>query len=343
MNLLFFSFLSLILFLIFSDLYYNFPFESVEEEMSDIFKHSSHFWRSMAEKDGRAFIAWFTRPEYLVKHVLLNFPDEMKDEKYSLKRILVKNVVQVKEYFNPKETERVDPYDGDYYEFKEIERCRWILRGSFDQYYEMFPEKNRGLQTIANCFTTVGFFHLYNVMTFKPMTIDTILKYGDRLLTFTKNLRRKSLRENKEIKLTEPQIDEILGHETFGINDIFRVYSIDEEQVTIEVEEYKTVGEINASENDVILSLPKGLREFFDGNKYGILCSKGVCVAIVKGSSRMYYMFDPMSRGPSGINCTNGVACITRFCEIDSLANIFLSNLPKEGKNAYVIHSVSKL
>lgn len=111
-------------------MFYQFPSEPTEEEMSVTFRHSSHYWRSMAEKDGRAFIAWFTQPKYLVKHILLNFPEEMKGEKYSLKRIVVNNNAEVKEYFNPKEADRNNPYDGDYYEFKEIERCRWILRGT---------------------------------------------------------------------------------------------------------------------------------------------------------------------------------------------------------------------
>lgn len=101
----------------------------LEEEQPVMLKHSSHYWRSIAEKDGRAFVAWFTKPEYLAEHVLLNFPEEMKTEKYSLKKILVKSNAEIKEYYDPKQAERTDPYDGDYYDFKEIERGRWILRG----------------------------------------------------------------------------------------------------------------------------------------------------------------------------------------------------------------------
>lgn len=204
----------------------------------------------------------------------------------------------------------------------------------------MFPESNRGQQTIANCFTAIGFFHLYDLMTFKSTTVDNVLKYGDRLLTFTKKLRRANLGENKYFKLTPSQIDAIINGETFGINDIFKVFSIDEVQVTIEVEEYTVTGEINADTKDVIFNLPRGISKFFEENKFGILCAKDVCVAIIRGSSKMYYIFDPMSRGPSGIKCVNGVACITRFCDIESLANIVLLNLQKEGNNGFAIHKV---
>lgn len=178
-------------------------------------------------------------------------------------------------------------------------------------------------------------------MTFKTITVDSILKYGDRLLSFTKNLRRKSLRETKELKLTESQIDEVLQGETYGISDIFRVFSIGDEQVTLEINEYELTGEINAEENDTILNVNKALTNFFAENKYGILCAKDLCVAVIKGGNKMFYMFDPQSRGPSGIKCVNGVACITRFLELDQLVNLFLLNLEKEGKNAFVIHKVN--
>lgn len=324
------------------DFYYDtFNLDDLDLEEEVDLKHSSHFWREISARDGRAFIAWFTQPEYLVQHILINIPDTMKKEKFSLNRIVIKSVAQVKEYFNPKLTERTDPYDGDYYCFKEIERSRWILRGTYDETYEMFPEMNRGRQTIANCFTALGFLHLYDLMTFNTETVNTILKFGDRLLTFTKNLRRKGLRESKEVRLTESQIEEIMTGETFGVNDIFRTYSVGEQQVMIEVHEFELTGEIKADEEAEILNVNKALVQFFAENKFGILCSKDLCVAIFKGGNKMFYMFDSQSRGPSGIKCTNGVACITRFMELEPMANLFLKNLGKEGKNAFVIHKVS--
>lgn len=101
-----------------------------EEERPPMPKHYESYWKEIAERDGRAFIAWFTKPEYLIEHIMLNLPIEVqKNEKYSLKKIAVNAGVETKDHFDPKEADRTSPYDGDYYGFKEIERGAWILRG----------------------------------------------------------------------------------------------------------------------------------------------------------------------------------------------------------------------
>lgn len=317
-------------------------YEGGEEEimdMGEMNKHSSHYWREMAKNEGRAFCAWFTLPEYLIEHILVNVRPDKKTEKFSLKRVVVENVADVKEYFDPKTMTRNDPYDGDYYDFKEIQHGRWILRGSHDQNYEMFPERNRGRQAIANCYTALAFAHLYTMKMFRRATIDSILKYGDRLHTFTNNLRRNDLKNNKELNLKEEEIEEILGDEPFGVDDLFKTFAIGDDQVSVEVEPFCVVGEINAQDFEDVLDVRRGLDKFFAENKSGILCGKDLCVAVFRGE-KIFYMFDPNSRGPCGVKTVNGKACVTRYLDPELLTQVFLKNLEKEGKNFFAIHKV---
>lgn len=51
-------------------------------------------------------------------------------------------------------------------------------------------------------------------------------------------------------------------------------------------------------------------------------------------------MFDPYPRGPSGLESPTGDACITRYIDLDKLADVFLANLPQVGSNTFKIHNV---
>lgn len=56
----------------------------------------------------------------------------------------------------------------------------------------------------------------------------------------------------------------------------------------------------------------------------------------------MFYMFDGMKRGPSGVRSTIGTGCITRYMDVEKLAEVFLENLPPLGKGEFAIHQVGK-
>lgn len=154
-------------------------------------KRSSSYWRGL-EKEGRACVIRFTSPDQLIEHIIENTPPNKRDQSYRLIPIEIINTPVLKETFAGEDgAERETNYDGDWYNFKEIDKGRWALQGSINQLDAIFPEQNRGQQGTANCYVMLGHALLYSMNKFKPLTVDNILKYGDRLYTATKRLHSK--------------------------------------------------------------------------------------------------------------------------------------------------------
>lgn len=63
-------------------------------------------------------------------------------------------------------------------------------------------------------------------------------------------------------------------------------------------------GDINAQDFEDIYDVKRGLESFFANHKYGMLESKDSTVAVWKGE-KVFYMFDPQPRGPSGMSSPN--------------------------------------
>lgn len=303
-------------------------------------KHSSHYWRTLAQDSGKACVLWFSNPESLVSHLLDNTPPNKRDVPFKMLRILITNVPEVKDIYDPEVGVKKDWFDGDWYNFKEIDHGKWILRGTMTQWNLLFPEPNRGKQSIANCFTALAYAYMFALQRFQSRTINDILKYGDRLYTFTKRLRRKELLEDPELGLDESQVQAIVDDELFSVEDIFKNFCIDLDEVMVELKPEYITGETNAQDYIEILDVKRGIEKFFRNNRFGILSAKDQHVAIWQGN-RMMYMFDANARGPNGIKEFNGVACITRYNKVDDMADVFLKNLPKTGNNFFAIHKVS--
>lgn len=85
---------------------------------------------------------------------------------------------------------------------------------------------------------------------------------------------------------------------------------------------------LDTDEKEKVLSLKQGLNKYFDQHNFGVLNAKNVAVGIWKLAD-YYYMFDPDSRGPCGLKEVNGTGCITRFKNLDHLADVFKRNLDK--------------
>lgn len=74
---------------------------------------------------------WFVTMDKLIEHILENTPPTKREDiMFRLFPVNVNNKPDVKHVFDPDSTaEREDNYSGDWYEFKEIDHGRWILRG----------------------------------------------------------------------------------------------------------------------------------------------------------------------------------------------------------------------
>lgn len=96
---------------------------------------------------------------------------------------------------------------------------------------------------------------------------------------------------------------------------------------------------IDLYQPEKVLSLEAGVTKFFqDNNRFGVLTAKGICVAIWKLD--MYYMFDPDSRGPCGVNMLNGTACITRFTSPQKLVDVLKQNLEKGDDKFFLFNKI---
>ncbi|KAJ8954144.1 hypothetical protein NQ318_005738 [Aromia moschata] len=301
-------------------------------------KKSSSYWREQ-EKNGRAFTMWFTRLSELIDYVFDNIaPKLRKKNTFALKSVRIRNIADLKDMLRPEDA-RNDVYAGDWYFFTEIDRGRWIMRGTKNLMHPMFPEDNRGKQQIPASLVALGIVSTFSLLCFNEFSVDTILTYGDKLLSFVKRIRKRQLRENMEQKLNDDEIDWLVRHEEFGVGDITKKICISRFLIEVDVQPEVVTGDINAQNFEEIFDVKRGIERFFEDGRYGLLQCKNLTVAIWRGE-RIYYMFDGMNRGPNGVVSPNGTACITRYLQIESLSQVFLANLPKFGKNTFCIHKV---
>ncbi|XP_074039685.1 uncharacterized protein [Leptinotarsa decemlineata] len=300
---------------------------------------SSAYWREK-EKSGRAYTMWFTKLDDLLDHIYNNIaPKVGKKESFILKSVKITNTPQLKEKIEPWE-DRNDVYSGDWYDFMEIEYGKWILRGTMNIFDELFPIQNRGKQIIPVCYAALLIAHAFEIVCFNDFSVDSILCYGDKIFTFVKRMRKKQLLADSRKKLSEDEIDWLIQHEDFELSDIPKKICISKFLNEITVEPNVVVGEVNARNSENILDVKRGVEEFFKTRNYGILQAKDLSVAIWRGR-KMYYMCDALNRGPNGIISPNGTACITRYLDLEKLANTFLANISRYGSNTFYIHNVN--
>lgn len=315
----------------------SFSKESIEEAVVAV-KHSPSYWRSQ-EENGLACVMWFVTSDKLIEHVYENTPpNRRQDLEFNLYPVNVVNKPELKKCHDPSST-REDNYAGDWYDFKEIDYGRWILRASFYNKHIMFPEHNRGKQQLAMCFAAIGYVKRFAVSRFNTTTINDILKYGDRLYSATRKIRMDGLRNNKNLGLSGAEIEEILNQQQYGVRELIRAFCIGLDQIQIQVVENVYTGDVNAKATSDILNVPRGVSEFFGSYKYGILQCKNLAVALWRGVN-VFYMFDSNSNGPCGHACPSGEACVTRYLNTDVLSDVFVKNLVKEGISGFSIHLV---
>lgn len=292
-----------------------------------------------AASKGHACAMWFTDVNKLTRHILENIPPNSRDDSFTVKPIEMINTPDVKQVFDPKSSARTDLYAGDWYDFKEIDKGKWILRGTMNQDNEIFPIHNRNKQALTNCYSALAFACLYATAKFKYHTVNAILKYGDRLYTFTKNQKKQAMRRDKDLELTAEEIEQLVNIYEYQIEDVVRKFCIADDLVTVNLTACHISGDIKAKNTENILDVKRGLETYFEGNSFAILSARKVHVAVWRGQ-KVFYMFDPYSRGPSGLSSPNGDACVTRYLHLDKLAEVFLANLPVIGSTVFEIHKV---
>lgn len=235
---------------------------------------SSSFWREK-EKAGKGCVMRFNTLQDLIDHVYNNIPAwETKKEDFSLKAVKFTNMLNLKNKLKP-DQDRSDVYGGNWYCFNELDHGKWILRGTMTIFNELFPRSNRGKQQIPTCYMSLAIAYVFGMLCFNDNTVDCILRYGDKLYTYVKRLRKGQLLQNKTANLSEGEIDWLLENEEFEIGDIPKKICVSKFCIDVNVESNVVMGDIKAQNFEDILDVKRGLEEFFQANQFGILQAKG--------------------------------------------------------------------
>ncbi|XP_017785371.1 PREDICTED: uncharacterized protein LOC108568673 [Nicrophorus vespilloides] len=313
-----------------------------EEEIKIRFKHPPEYWLEMAEKEGKGYVMWFTKIRCLLKHLFSNLPMKERDLNYVLTKVVITNEPEVKDVYDPAFGPKEDGISGDWHDFKEIDRGQWILRGTIHQKNELFPEGNRGNQFAANCLIALAYAYIYALPNFNYRTVDSILKYGDRLYTVTKKLRKSELAKVPDVPLTETEIEEVARKDIYDIAMLPKRFCIGDEKITAHVEQNFCTGEVHAKNVDEEVDVQKALEIFYEDvdNQFAVLEAKETSAAVWR-TRNFYFLFYPQQKGPRGNASENGVACVLRFRSLEVLAKCFVRGMPRIGKNFFGLHKVS--
>lgn len=140
---------------------------------------------------------------------------------------------------------------------------------------ELFPESNRGKQLLPTCYAALAIARIFGMLCFNNQTVDSILSYGDKLLTYVQKKRKEQiLRENPK-NLSLGEIEWLLENEEFQIGDVPKKICLSKFLVTVEVEPEVVVGDIKARNFEDVVDVKLGLEKFFETRKYGIMQAKG--------------------------------------------------------------------
>lgn len=91
-------------------------------------RKSASYWKKQ-EKNGRACTVWFAKREDLIDHIYGKVsPKDANENDFSLKSVNVMNNAMLKNRLKP-EDKRNDVYSGNWYDFRELDHGKWIMRG----------------------------------------------------------------------------------------------------------------------------------------------------------------------------------------------------------------------
>ncbi|KAJ0182884.1 hypothetical protein K1T71_000860 [Dendrolimus kikuchii] len=198
------------------------------------------------------------------------------------------------------------------------------VRGRVAQHENYFMDQARDRQDAANAIMGIVVEHVEPYVYWKPQLIDAILKYGDRLYTM-------SLPKAAAPPVVTPM-------------EIATEFHVTNFNVRLEIVGDTVDGDIKAGETGGVLNVRRGLLQFFESNKYGVLCSKNYCVAVWKAADdKSFVLWEPHSVGPGGKSSPVGSAACVLYSTIEEVADVFRSNvegLARGGTNRFSMASV---
>ncbi|XP_015183126.1 PREDICTED: uncharacterized protein LOC107069920 [Polistes dominula] len=221
--------------------------------------------------------------------------------------------------------------------------ARAILRGSYHQGDEIFPEILRNRQTAANCVVSLGMSVIKSPITWTKRTMDEILAIGS-------SVHRETMKAKPGKMRLTPQ-------------DIIRVFYVGVNILTADIEPNTVSGIVALPPPDpdekkkkkkrvrkraraggrkgrptrvrppppAPILLEEGLKKFFENNRAGILVTGRGMTAIWKDMG-VYFVYDPRSRNDQGLRDLFGTSCVMWFACMEPFYELIFGNIDEQEK-----------
>ncbi|XP_012228378.1 uncharacterized protein [Linepithema humile] len=223
--------------------------------------------------------------------------------------------------------------------------ARAILRGSYHQGDEIFPETLRNRQTAANCIVALGMSVVKCPVTWTKKTMDEILAIGSGVHRETRKARPTKLRLKPKdiirvfyvgvnVLTADVEPNTVTGLVAITPPDLQEKKKKVQEEKKQKVERDRTkVQEIKQDQESPLPSilLEEGLRKFFQDNRAGILVTDRGMIAIWKDLG-VYFMYDPRARSDQGLSNPHGTSCVMWFACMEPLHDVIFANIDPQEK-----------
>ncbi|XP_025156154.1 uncharacterized protein LOC105187022 [Harpegnathos saltator] len=225
--------------------------------------------------------------------------------------------------------------------------ARAILRGSYHQGDDVFPEALRNRQTAANCVVALGMSVIKSPVTWTKKTLDEILAIGSGVHLETKKTRpfKSRLKPKDIIRIFYVGVNVLTADvEPNIVSGQVAIAPVVLEETKKIVKKKKEkiqpkggrAGKDKEARRELAPALPvilleEGLRKFFQSNRAGILVTDRGMTSIWKDLG-VYFMYDPRARSDEGLPDADGTSCIMWFACMEPLYDVIFANISQEEK-----------
>ncbi|XP_014472009.1 PREDICTED: uncharacterized protein LOC106743037 [Dinoponera quadriceps] len=226
--------------------------------------------------------------------------------------------------------------------------ARAILRGTYHQGGDIFPETLRNRQTAANCVVALGMSVIKSPVTWTKKTMDEILAIGSGVHLETKKARptKSRLKPKDIIRVFYVGVNVLTADvEPNIVTGQVAIAPVLEETKEKKPGERKKAppkkGEKAVKDKKEVkrertppppsILLEEGLRTFFQNNRAGILVTDRGMIAIWKDLG-VYFMYDSRARSDQGLPDADGTSCVMWFACMEPLYDIIFANVNQREK-----------
>ncbi|XP_075988844.1 uncharacterized protein LOC142984871 [Anticarsia gemmatalis] len=290
-------------------------------------------YRVDLREGGKACLMYFTRIPRLCEHFLESVSD-LKKKPFSISDIQV--------------TERTVELPEPVNNMKPVAPGRWVVRGSFHEADDRFPEEHRGRQATPASIAALAMAHVVDPADWTSDDIDETLVRGDILYQNTIEHLEKMGISMDAPKAAEEAEDEEAEDEapagTLAAADVLNRFKVsDYDCIETDVMDSQFIGHLNPEAGSSMPSLKTVLKNFFKEYNHGVFTARGGSTAIWKQDG-CYYFFDPHGCDENGLPSSEAraTACLIRIKgNVDELADVMQSSLAPGTDDSFNISPVT--